>query len=174
MNEMDRDMGRPHRLTDQHFGLGLTPEDMLAPLTMVPQRRMFSNYIRPWKNETTDSGSTVHVDKDSFRVDLDVQQFKPEEISVKVADGYVTVHGEHEEKEDEHGYISRRFTRRYLVPKDFDSHHIASKLSTDGILSISAPKMAAIENKERPIAITHTGEPHRSIKHADKAINGKK
>ncbi len=43
------------------------------------------------------------------QVCLDVQQFKPEEVNVKTVDNFVVIEGKHEEKEDEHGYISRHF-----------------------------------------------------------------
>lgn len=71
---------------------------------------------------------------------MDVQQFKPEEINVKVVDNYLVVDAKHEEREDSHGYISRHFTRRYKIPSDVDIDAIKSKLSSDGILTLEAPK----------------------------------
>ena len=47
----------------------------------------------------------------SLQVNLDVQQFKPEELTVKVADKFLVVEGKHEERSDEHGFVSRQFTR---------------------------------------------------------------
>lgn len=52
-----------------------------------------------------------------FRVGLDVRQFKPEEINIKTRDNRVVVHGKHEERPDEHGFIMREFTRQYVLPK---------------------------------------------------------
>ena len=75
-----------------------------------------------------------------FQVNLDVQQFKPEEIAVKIADNYIVVEGKHEERQDEHGFVQRQFQRRYLIPKDVDPDHIQSSLSSDGVLTVSAPK----------------------------------
>ncbi len=74
------------------------------------------------------------------QVSLDVQQFKPEEINVKVVDDHVVVEGKHEERQDKHGFISRQFTRRYLLPPNVNIEAVKSSLSSDGILSISAPK----------------------------------
>lgn len=54
-----------------------------------------------------DSGSTVNVEKDKFQIILDVQQFTPDEIAVKTSDKYIIVEGKHEEKQDEHGFVSR-------------------------------------------------------------------
>jgi crystallin alpha B len=50
-------------------------------------------------------------------VNLDVHQFKPEEITVKTIENYVIIEGRHQEKEDEHGYIQRHFVRKYLLPE---------------------------------------------------------
>lgn len=72
-------------------------------------------------------------------MNLDVQQFKPEEVNVKVVNNYVVVNAKHEERNDEHGFISREFTRRYLLPSDVNPDAISSSLSSDGVLSIQAP-----------------------------------
>lgn len=74
-----------------------------------------------------------------FQVSLDVQQFKPEELSVKVKEGSVVVEGKHEEKRDAHGFISRQFTRRYQLPETVDSKALQASLSSDGVLQLSVP-----------------------------------
>lgn len=53
-------------------------ERMTAPLR--------AGYLRPWQHRLqNESGiSNIKNDKDSFKVSLDVQQFKPEELNVKV------------------------------------------------------------------------------------------
>nr|XP_033339725.1 protein lethal(2)essential for life [Megalopta genalis] len=159
------DLDQPHRLLDQNFGLGLYPDQLLTPsrLEMYLQPRRRPNYCRPWHEllRTNEPGtSTVQADKDKFQVVLDVQQFQPEEIDVKVADKYVIVTAKHEEKRDEHGWISRQFTRKYMIPDQCNLDQVTSKLSSDGVLTISAPRkdQPKIEN-ERVIQIEHTGKP---------------
>nr|WKR20127.1 heat shock protein HSP20.4 [Agrotis ipsilon] len=148
----------PRRLLDQHFGLGLTPQDELT-IIAIPQASR--DYYRPWRNlqaAVRDTGSTIKEDKDKFQVNLDVQHFAPEEISVKTVDGYLVVEAKHEEKQDEHGYISRSFTRRYALPEGIDADTVMSKLSSDGVLSITAPlKPKPKESNERVVQIVHTG-----------------
>ncbi|KAJ8928557.1 hypothetical protein NQ314_018875 [Rhamnusium bicolor] len=158
---------RPSRILDQHFGLPLDHDDFLAPLT-VPRMviRCPAGYLRNWRSSASqqDIGSTVTSDKDKFQANLDVQQFKPEEISVKVTgDNTITIEGKHEEKPDEHGHIYRHFIRRYVLPKDCNMNKIESKLSSDGVLTISAPKTSAMEIDYKDIPITHTGEPVKQI-----------
>lgn len=102
---------------------------------------------------------TNYFDKDKFVANVDVQQFKPEEITVKVTDkNTVTIEGKHEEKQDEHGFISRHFVRKFVLPENVDMSQVQSKLSSDGVLSITAPKIVP-ERKEqfREIPITRTG-----------------
>lgn len=97
-----------------------------------------------------------------------MQQFKPEEILVKVVDDFIVVHAKHEERSDQHGFISREFTRRYRIPESVDASAIASKLSSDGVLSIQAPKKTPEGSAgERSIPVIQTKQP------AVKASSGK-
>ncbi|KAJ8958814.1 hypothetical protein NQ318_019574 [Aromia moschata] len=152
---------RSSRLLDQNFGLVLHPDDFLQPLT-VPRMlfRCPAGYLRNWKPLASDqdSGSTVTFDKDKFQAHLDVQQFKPEEITVKVTgENTLTIEGKHEEKEDEHGHIYRHFVRKYVLPKNCDMSRVESKISTDGVLMITAPRQDEKEVEHKTVPITQTG-----------------
>ncbi|MDK3205690.1 small heat shock protein, partial [Escherichia coli] len=160
---------------DQNFGLGLLDDDLFVtrhhhPHGLSRYPALFQlQYPRPWRlSAAGQSGlSNIQDDGKNFKVNLDVQQFKPEEVSVKVVDGYIVVDGKHEERSDEHGYISRQFTRRYKVPDSVDPAAIKSTLSSDGVLSIGAPKKAPESVKgEIPIQIVQTNQP--SVKAASK------
>ncbi|KAJ8916236.1 hypothetical protein NQ315_016375 [Exocentrus adspersus] len=171
---------RPSRLLDQQFGLALDPEDFLQPLT-VPRLliRCPAGYLRTWKSPASnqDTGSTVSFDKDKFQANLDVQQFKPEEIKVKVTgDNTITIEGKHEEKEDEHGQIYRHFVRKYVLPKNCDIGKVESKLSSDGVLTITAPRVEAMEVEHKSIPVQQTGEPAKPVEapKSDKPVEKKK
>lgn len=154
----DFEVPRASRLLDQQFGLGMNRDDLLNSLSI--SRPSFRNYIRPWRTSLTrqESGSTINADKDRFQVILDVQQFSPNEITVKTSNNSIIVEGKHEEKQDEHGYISRHFTRRYILPSDHDIGDVVSSLSSDGILTVSVPKKSQKPiNTERVVPITQTG-----------------
>lgn len=154
------DVSRP-TIYDQHFGLGLS--DFSMPLR--------SGYLRPWRFSPAEESGLSHVinDKDSFKVNLDVQQFKPEELGVKVVDRFLVVEGKHEERGDEHGYISRQFIRRYRLPDDVDENAISSTLSSDGVLQLTALKKPTEESEnERKIPITQTNQPVKQIKEKEK------
>ncbi|XP_041974779.1 protein lethal(2)essential for life-like [Aricia agestis] len=149
---------RQQRLADQHFGLGLTPSDYLTILAL-PQGN--SNYLRQWRNmqaANRDTGSTIKEDKDKFQVNLDVQHFAPDEIEVKAADGFLIVEAKHEERRDEHGFISRSFVRKYPLPDGVQEDLLTSKLSSDGVLTVVAPLKAPPKaSNERIVPIVQTG-----------------
>lgn len=96
-------------------------------------------------------------DENKFQVSVDVQHFAPDEISVKVVDSYVIVEGKHEEKCDEHGYVSRQFVRRFKLPQGCLPDTVESQLSSDGVLSITAPKVLPLPSMgEKIVPITYT------------------
>lgn len=75
LNLFDFDMMRPTQLFNQHFGLELSPEDLLSPLPIPSIMRSFSPYLgttgpyfRPWQLQNQDTGSTVKFDKDKYEV----------------------------------------------------------------------------------------------------------
>ncbi|VVD04956.1 unnamed protein product [Leptidea sinapis] len=139
----DYELERPRRLLDQHFGLGFTPDDILSGVADPVANR---EYYRPWRQlaaAARDLGSSIKSDKEKFQINLDVHHFAPEEIS---------------EKKDQHGYISRQFTRRYTLPDGCVPENVESKLSSDGVLSVIAPRKApqAVQS-EHQVSIMQTG-----------------
>lgn len=162
----------PHRLLDQDFGLPMTTNDML---TSAVNPLMSWDYYRPWRLNADQShnqvGSTIKRDKNKFQINLDVQHFAPEEITVKTVDGYVMIEGKHEEKKDEHGFISRQFTRRYMLPEGCNPELVQSKLSSDGVLSIIAPRAAPESKNERTVPIAQTGPVRKEIKDQTSQVN---
>ncbi|KAI5639985.1 hsp20/alpha crystallin family domain-containing protein [Phthorimaea operculella] len=164
---------RPRRLTDQLFGLTLSPDDFLTDVFDRPALQV-RRYMRPWRNLAAvakDVGSTIKTDKDKFQVNLDVQHFSPEEICVKTTDGYVVIEGKHEERKDEHGFVSRQFKRRYALPEDCNPETVESRLSSDGVLTVTAPR-ASSGKDERVIPITHTGPVRRKAVEDSQEMNG--
>ncbi|XP_055697304.1 heat shock protein 27-like [Phlebotomus papatasi] len=156
---------------DPCFGVSFNPYELRLAHRLPHLMRMPSGYHRQWKldereREKVASGQkTVSTGKDGFQVCLDVQQFAPNEISVKTVENSIVIEGKHEEREDQHGFISRQFVRRYVLPKEYDIEQAVSTLSSDGVLTIRAPPVAkALEQKERIIQIQQTGPAHLSVK----------
>ncbi|XP_050357200.1 protein lethal(2)essential for life-like [Nymphalis io] len=170
----DFPVSRPRRLMDQHFGLGITPDDLL---TIAAGPLLTREYYRPWRHlaaATRDIGSNIKSDSDKIQINLDVQHFAPEEISVKTVDGFIVVEGKHEEKKDQHGYVSRQFVRRYALPEGTLPETVESKLSSDGVLTITAPKKVPEAIKgERKVPIAQTGPVRKEIKDQSEGTNEK-
>lgn len=90
---------------------------------------------------------------DNFELNLNIGDFKPEEISVKVTeDSFVVVEGKHGEKKDKNGSISRHFIKKCAIPSGFDTSKVTSKLYSDGILTVSVPRVQG-ERKSRNIPV---------------------
>lgn len=157
----DSDLWRASRLLDRtssHF------DDFSHPIAM-PRSSVIQlqDYFKNLNAALQDTRSSVKYDKDKFQANFDVQHFKPEEISVKVnGDNEVTIEGKHEEKQDEHGHIYRHFVRKYTLPKNCDASKLDSKLSSDGVLSITAPRVGE-QVEIRSVPIIQTGKPAKSI-----------
>uniref|UniRef100_A0A0R3RNX3 SHSP domain-containing protein n=1 Tax=Elaeophora elaphi TaxID=1147741 RepID=A0A0R3RNX3_9BILA len=110
----------------------------------------FEESIQPfWECATTTESSLGEIidDKDNFGIKLDVSQFRPEELSVKMQDGRLLVEGHHEERNDQHGSVKRHFIRKYTIPKTVLQDSLESQLSDQGVLRITAKKRA-IENSQ--------------------------
>lgn len=137
-------------------------DDWKQPL--VP-RSFWSDFPSFFKNLNAalqDNGAQVTYDKDKFQANFDVQHFKPNEISVKVKNNMIEIEGKHEEKQDEHGQIYRHFVRKYTLPNDCDVNKVETKLSSDGVLSVCAPRKGTPAIEERSIPVIHTGQPAKS------------
>jgi crystallin, alpha B len=177
------DVDRPFRLMEREFWrpdfFGYSPYQM-ATRDFFNSRHFFRPWdevFRSWESmmkpmEHLSSamsqmglqGSKITVDKDKFQVNVDVQHFAPEEINVKVLNDHVVVEGKHEEKRDQHGYVSRQFIRKYTLPQGCLPDTVESKLSSDGVLTITAPKVLPLPSSgERIIPITHTGPVQKQL-----------
>uniref|UniRef100_A0A3Q2UCU9 Heat shock protein, alpha-crystallin-related, b6 n=1 Tax=Fundulus heteroclitus TaxID=8078 RepID=A0A3Q2UCU9_FUNHE len=89
----------------------------------------------------TDNVSSVHCDDIGFTVQVDVKQFNPEDLLVKVVGDFVEVQGKHKELKEGHGFTTLQFNRRYRIPKGVDIMALESAVSPEGILIISAPML---------------------------------
>jgi crystallin, alpha B len=137
---------RPARVYDRLMGLN-TPNDIISDVFNRPSRL---RRLRPWTFASGDVGSTITNDEDKFQVNLEVKHFNPEEIKVTTADGYILVEGKHEERENEFGYVSREFNRRYILPEDCSVESVECKFSS-GMLIITAPRSGLKNEPAVPI-----------------------
>ncbi|KAF8788747.1 heat shock protein Hsp-12.2-like [Argiope bruennichi] len=107
------------------------PVDDIVPTAAMPRLSLrYSNgYV-----------SLSEPDRGQFKIMLSVAQFMPDEIKVKTIANNVVIHAKHKEKVDEHGFVSREFTKRYILPEGVKPDTVKSTFSKNGILTITAPK----------------------------------
>ncbi|KAJ6640737.1 Heat shock protein 26 [Pseudolycoriella hygida] len=163
--ELSDELSQPSRNRWNNFGRGIFSHDLdTMPSSLWNQYH--TGYHRPCRFlsklrnpvSSTDIPKST-IGKDGFQVCLDVQLFAPNEISVKAVDNDIVVEAKHEERQDEHGYISRQFKRRYTLPKEFDIKDVTTQLSSDGVLTIQAPPKAKAvdDDRVRVLQIQQTG-----------------
>ncbi|CAG5037780.1 unnamed protein product [Parnassius apollo] len=81
----------------------------------------------------------IKIGKDRFQISIDVHQFKREEICVKAVPEYVIIEGKLERK-SKSGQVVRQFVRKFKLPDGCSPSTMKSELSSDGILTITAPR----------------------------------
>uniref|UniRef100_UPI00398E4B0D alpha-crystallin A chain n=1 Tax=Pristiophorus japonicus TaxID=55135 RepID=UPI00398E4B0D len=144
----------PSRLFDQFFGEGHFDYDLFP---------FFSSAMSPYYRQSVfrtflDSGiSEVRSEKDRFMINLNVKHFSPEELSVKVVDDYVEIHGKHTERQEDQGRVSREFHRTYRLPSNLDQSAITCSLSNEGLLTLCCPKIRSGDDsnwQDRPIPVS--------------------
>uniref|UniRef100_A0A6J0UIY8 Heat shock protein beta-1 n=1 Tax=Pogona vitticeps TaxID=103695 RepID=A0A6J0UIY8_9SAUR len=173
-----RDWYRGSRLFDQSFGMPMIPEDwykwpagtsswpgyvrplvspspepvVVSPGAAAPAAN--PAYNRALSRQLSSGISEIRQTSETWKVALDVSHFAPEELVVKTKDGVVEITGKHEERQDEHGFISRCFTRKYTLPPGVDPAVVHSSLSPDGMLTVEAPlPKPAIQSAEIRIPV---------------------
>ncbi|XP_076971281.1 heat shock protein beta-3 [Tamandua tetradactyla] len=71
-----------------------------------------------------------------FQILLDVVQFLPEDIIIQTFEGWLLIKAQHGNRMDEHGFISRSFTRQYKLPDGVETKDLSAILCHDGILVV--------------------------------------
>ncbi|XP_046876478.1 heat shock protein beta-2 [Hypomesus transpacificus] len=129
------ELNSPSCIYDQTFGEALTPQDLLTPTLY------HGYYVRPRITKQLERGfSQIEEESGMWRVQLDVCQFTPDELTVRTVDNLLEVTGNHSQKQDAHGFVSRSFTRAYILPAGVDPLLLQVRVSHDGILTMSSPR----------------------------------
>ncbi|KAG7173671.1 lethal(2)essential for life-like 2, partial [Homarus americanus] len=84
---------------------------------------------------------TVKEDQHTHKIIVDVQDFvNGGEVTVKTVDNREVVIEGHIEKQEGNTRSSKRFCKRFVLPEDIDVETVTSVVSTDGVLTIIAPR----------------------------------
>jgi len=148
MQRMEGEMGRLRR-EFEHY----TPSN---PAQLADNRQMQQiSSSRPRYHPQFDSISSPLIrdesDQKTLRLRFDVAQYRPEEVTVKTVDNKLLVHAKHEEKTQAKS-VYREYNQEFMLPRGTNPELITSSLSTDGVLTVTAPLPALEGPQPRPIA----------------------
>ncbi|XP_013915785.1 PREDICTED: heat shock protein beta-8 [Thamnophis sirtalis] len=152
------------RLLDDDFNMSPFPGDLTAnwpdwarsPLTAGWSNPLRSGVVRSSGFSPPGYGSRfgAHPEGSPFgssspptftgepwKVCVNVQSFKPEELSVKTKEGYVEVSGEKREEEEEEEVVQKNFFVLLRLPVEVDPTTVFASLSPEGLLIIEAPQI---------------------------------
>ncbi|XP_047474990.1 protein lethal(2)essential for life-like [Penaeus chinensis] len=79
-------------------------------------------------------------DDQNHKVVLDVHDFKSGDVKVRVEDNEVVVEGRVEKEEDDFKSM-KNFYRRFNFPSKVNMEAMTSAMSSDGVLTVTAPKI---------------------------------
>jgi len=86
----------------------------------------------------------VSYDQDKFQVEFNVQEYAPEELSIKTEGDVLIVLAKHETKaEGGPSFVSKQFEQRFSLPSGVKPEKITSSLSKEGVLTVTAPRERA-------------------------------
>lgn len=131
---------------------------------------LFGNLFAPlWKlfPSFADIGPRIVADDDKFQVVVNVNDYKTDDLKVKVKNDFIFVQGSHEGKPNESNVFASQFFHTYSLPVNSSSADVTADLSSDGYLTVTAPlKGDSIRGKDvdREVPINETGVPYQPPK----------
>ena len=109
-------------------------------------------------DKAQDEISQVGIVDDTYKIMVNVQNYKPEELVIKTVNNTVKLEAKHKEKASNgHSYSTQSFNQSFTLPPGVDPETVSSALSKQGVLTISAPLPKVLKSSEagRPIPIKH-------------------
>ncbi|XP_025918504.1 heat shock protein beta-3 [Apteryx rowi] len=101
-----------------------------------PSTAALSNRRRITESTAGAARSDQEEENTRFQVLLDVVQFRPEDIIIQTFEGWLLIKAQHGPRMDEHGFISRSFTRQYKLPNGVENKDLSALFCHDGILVV--------------------------------------
>ncbi|XP_063586553.1 uncharacterized protein LOC134764018 [Penaeus indicus] len=125
--------------TDTGNDVGLRYKDILQRYRELRSRHLEQNLA-----------VTVTSDKTGHKIVMDVHEFTDGKVKVRVVgERELVVEGSAEKKAEGNWSISSHsFRRRFSLPRQTDMAAITSVMSSDGILTITAPKVECLEESK--------------------------
>jgi len=106
------------------------------------------------RTSAQDDISQVLVENDTYKIVVNVQNYKPEELVIKTVNNTVKVDAKHEDKgPNGQTYSTQSFSQSFSLPAGVDPESVSSALSQQGVLTISAPMPKLLKPSDTGMAI---------------------
>jgi len=161
-NTFDDDFSSPRRSSSSTITKTSSTNSSAIPGSLVfdhggdfnNERSLFSHSEAMDNN---DGISKVQYDDDTYKIMVNVENYNPDELTIKTVGNSVQVEAKHMEKtSDGRSFSSRNFSQTFSLPKGVNPEAVKSSLSKDGTLTIEAPlPQPSIKGSERMVPITH-------------------
>merc|ERR1719228_698466 len=130
-----------------------------VPATSFPSTpHLFNRQLSDGMAQIPRLHEEVNTQDGTFAITIDMQNFTPEEINVKTIGNYVEISGNHEEKKEGEGTVSRKYSRKYNIPENVDPMTITSSFSPEGILTVTAPMKQFKLEAPKQVEVKHESE----------------
>lgn len=93
----------------------------------------------------------------TYRINIDVAGFKPEDIKLSLKDRLLTIEAKMEQKSEDGSRLYQEMSRVYTLPENVEVENLKSLLNDD-ILSIEAPLSGKEATKPQEIPISRAEE----------------
>ena len=139
----------------------LVSRELLPDIDLMHRqlRRMLEGFsVTPLFVSPELPAADVYETPEEYVVELEVPGYDEKDLGVEISDHTLTIGATHAERAEEHGKsyrlrerIDRTFERRFVLPAEVDTEHLAADF-TKGVLKVHAPKLVAAEH--RTVAIS--------------------
>ncbi|XP_064605303.1 uncharacterized protein LOC135470353 isoform X2 [Liolophura sinensis] len=132
------------------------PDDISQNIASQPE--MVCNADNHNKEEPALQKETAAVEPENrlFEIHVDMKNFNPDSIEVKLNGNTLTISGKQEDKDEATGKVvsSRAVYRRFVIPDYVNCDLLTSSLDSQGLMIISAPYKSAEDLAEKVIPIS--------------------
>lgn len=101
----------------------------------------------------------VDSNNSNYRVNIDVQGFKPEDIKISLKEGLLKIEAHMDKTAEDGSRFQQSIVREFTLPSNVEQSTVKSLLHEDGILSIEASLNKLDEPKDIPVQHIESEKP---------------
>lgn len=121
-----------------HFATAIKDIVKMTKAKNVKDTLSFYRKLRKESGKEEEQAIISVDDSQSYKIVLDMSKFKPDDITIKILDNNDLM-VEVKEKKKDGTVVTKGFRRQCVLPDNLDLDKLSSAISSDGILTITAP-----------------------------------